>query len=232
MNVLFVILSLIIIILIFVLYNYTLTVNSLMKVANLHIRNSPVTITTTPYSNNYTMSCWFYLKNNAGIADGTKYYIFSRMGVFDFYIKSITGNMGVYADIKDSNNVNTNTYPLLASLPVQQWSYMTISVYNNIFDFYVNGKLINTMNIPAFNSKTVSTNSDTVVIGGSGSQSYQKHNSVLSNLIYSPKYSSPQEVYAAYMDVNKLSIMNILTTYTVDVELVKNGVVADKLTIL
>ena len=154
------------------------------------------------------------------------------MGVFDFYIKSITGNMGVYADIKDSNNVNTNTYPLLASLPVQQWSYMTISVYNNIFDFYVNGKLINTMNIPAFNSKTVSTNSDTVVIGGSGSQSYQKHNSVLSNLIYSPKYSSPQEVYAAYMDVNKLSIMNILTTYTVDVELVKNGVVADKLTIL
>lgn len=244
MNFLFIILGFIAVVLIYILYNYTLTMNSLVTTANLGVKNTSVILPGKPTAN-YTMSCWLYLKDNSAfIADKTKqYYIFSRNGLFNLFINT----NGVYIQMKEPSNA---IYLLLNDLPIQSWAYLTLSVYNTFVDFFINGKLITSVNtnikIPSDSAKTVGvgsgyvtssynsivkgTSTPTVVVGSTISTNL--YNAIIANLVYLPNATSPQAAYTAYTQANNASTANMLTTYTVDVALVKNDVVQTTQTIL
>ena len=248
MNFLFIILGFIAVVLIYILYNYTLTMNSLVTTANLGVENPSIILPKKPTAN-YTMSCWLYLQDNAAfIADKTKqYYIFSRKGLFNLFIQMNGGLISIYIQTNEPSNA---IYLLLNDLPIQSWAYLTLSVYNTFVDFLINGKLITSVNtnikIPSDSAKTVGvgagyvtssynsivkgTSTPTVVVGSTISTNL--YNAIIANLVYLPNATSPQAAYTAYTQANNASTANMLTTYTVDVALVKNDVVQTTQTIL
>jgi hypothetical protein len=101
-------------------------------------------------------------------------------------------------------------------VPLSEWSYITVCANNNIMDLYINGKLISSNVLPT----TTKTNGKTVTLG-SGINAY------IERLTYLPTYSTPSDVYNAYLALNNMSLSdNPLKIYTVDVSLTKNGTVA------
>jgi hypothetical protein len=222
--------------------------NSLVTTANLGVNNSSIILPGKPTAN-YTMSCWLYLKDNANfIADPKKqYYIFSRKGLFNLFIQMNGELISIYIQTNENSNAN---YLLLTDLPIQSWAYLTLSVYNKFIDFFINGKLITSVNtglkIPLDSAKTVGvgagyvkssytsivkgTITSTVIVGPNSATNV--YNAILANLVYLPNATSPQAAYTAYTQANNASTANMLTTYTVDVALVKNDVVQMTQTIL
>jgi len=248
MNFLFIVLGFIVVVLIYILYNYTLTMNSLVTTANLIGQNQPVILPGKPTAS-YTMSCWLYLKDNANFNQTPKnqYYIFSRKGLFNLFIQMNGGLISIYIQTNEPSNAK---YLLLNDLPIQSWAYLTLSVYNKFIDFFINGKLITSVktdiNIPLDSAKTVGvgsgyvtsgynsivkgTKTATVIVGSEIATNV--YNAILANLVYLPNATSPQAAYTAYTQANNASTANMLTTYTVDVALVKNDVVQTTQTIL
>ena len=244
MNWTFVILATIIILLIYVLYNYTTSPTSLVNVAYLMSSNGNVKITNKPRSQNYTISGWFYLNDANNIVNKTAYCIFSRGHSLQLDLVMVDNKLCLILQ-RDHT-----AYKLIDSIPIQTWMYITVTVYNNtIVDIFINGKLLHSIS-----ASSTSTLNNIVTIGNgrcsSGlstatfvtteyptatfpcSDANLSFNGVLSNLIYIPQYCSPKDVYDLYMSANTVSIQKLLTTYTVAVALLKNGIVQARQVIL
>ena len=246
MNRTFVILGIIVVVLIFILYSYTVT-KYLIQTAYLNTTNPALTISTNnnPYSQSFTINGWFYLNDNNGIQPNTPYYIFSRKSYAGIYIINTNNQLSMMLNVASlatnaipsttasttpSTNPTQNTV-IMDTVPVNDWIYITMSVYNSIIDVYINGKLAqsihnNTKNPNNALSNSVGVGTDTNLVP-SGSI-----NAVISNLIYYPVYYSPSDASNSYINSKQMTIRDVLTKYTVGISLTNNGVLEQRQTIL
>lgn len=209
MNFTLLILAVIVVVLIFALYNYFSPATNLSEYANLNGSNSTITLV-KPNNSVYTYGFLLYLVDN--MKSGT------ILSVPTFTI-TLTPSMALQC--KSSTN-GSPSYTIMDQVPLSEWSYITVCANNNIMDLYINGKLISSNVLPT----TTKTNGKTVTLG-SGINAY------IERLTYLPTYSTPSDVYNAYLALNNMSLSdNPLKIYTVDVSLTKNGTVAGVQTIL
>ena len=209
MNITIIILATVVVLLIFLLYYYFSPTNTLVRYASLSASNSAITLA-KPSNSMYTYGFLLYLadKRRSGkIIDTPTFKI------------NLTSTMALQCVSKSSSS--NFVFTIMDSIPMSEWTYVTISANNKVMDFYINGKLVSS-NVISIASTSINT-----VTLGSGI------NGVIQSFTYSATYSAPSEVYDAYIGLNNTTITNNpLTTYTVDVSLIKNGKVADSYVIL
>lgn len=211
MNFTLLILAVIVVVLIFALYNYFSPATNLSEYANLNGSNSTITLV-KPNNSVYTYGFLLYLVDNK--KSGT------ILSVPTFTI-TLTPSMALQCNPLTAVKVSPS-YTIMDKVPLSEWSYITVCANNKIIDFYINGKLISSNVLP-----TTTKTSGTIVTLGSGINAY------IERLTYLPTYSTPSDVYNAYLALNNMSLSdNPLKIYTVDVSLTKNGTVAGVQTIL
>ena len=210
MNFTLLILAVIVVVLIYALYNYFSPATNLSGYANLNGKNSNITLV-KPNNSVYTYGFLLYLVDNK--KSGT------ILSVPTFNI-TLTPSMALQCSPKEHSK--SPSYTIMDQVPMSEWSYITVCANNNIMDLYINGKLISSNVLP-----TTTKRNGTTVILGSGINAY------IESLTYLPTYSTPSDVYNAYLALNNMSLSdNPLKIYTVDVSLTKNGTVAGVQTIL
>jgi hypothetical protein len=90
---------------------------------------------------------------------GNIFYIDNTISL-DLY-KNTSLNVNVY-------NVNKyDSYEITPTLPLQKWQHIIISVQNYLMDFYLNGKLLKSINLSANNGVPVPTKTAKINFGGS-----------------------------------------------------------------
>ena len=206
-----IILATIVVLLIYVLYYYFAPTKILLTQASLKSSNPKITLT-NPNNSIYTYGFLLYLVDNKISA------IKNLINTPTFNIK-LTSTMALQCIPTISS---PPTFTIMNSVPINQWTYITISANNNVMDFYINGKLVSSNTL-----SSVPPSSANSVTLGTGI------NATIQSFTYSATYSSPSDVYNAYLGLNDTTLTNNpLTTYTVDVSLLKNGKVMDSQVIL
>ena len=187
--------------------------------ANLNTQNAPISIVLAPYSRQYTYNLLFYL---AGEPSSSPVTIFSRPGFHSLSLTVDTSNTNKVYNLVYTPS-NSESFGVEKNVAFNQWIYISISVNNNVCDFYINGKLVSSVTDNSF--LTLPT-SNQVILGNL--------NAYIQSFTYYPRDFSAIDVYNSYLGLNSgiNSIYNLLTTYTVAVSLLKNGVKEASQTIL
>jgi hypothetical protein len=170
MNFIFIILSIIIIILLFVLYRFLVAPQTAL-VTNLYLPNSvpdiPLNKLKIKDYGNYTIDFWIYVNslpstNNSYIGtDSTEpnnhFGLNGNQNGFIFQTSSGNLSFDLYSNstltfYNGRQNKISSTHPYYPSVmtnafPIQKWTYIIVSVRNNsLIDLYINGKLTQSTN--------------------------------------------------------------------------------------
>lgn len=145
----------IIIVLLYVVYNYIS--NDLSTLTGLISAQTMQKINASDLGNgnaqNYTYSIWFYI-DDWNVRYGEDKIIFGRMNSETssaepcplVYLDKTQNNIVIKTTIKDetatsASTVDTNT---VQNVPIQKWVFLMMSVYGRTMDIYLDGKLVRT----------------------------------------------------------------------------------------
>jgi len=155
----------------------------------------------------YGYSTWIYIDawQNTVTSDTTttfKKNILSRVGgttaLFNLYLDNAQNNLNLL--------INGTTAPCtIKNIKLQKWVNITISVYGNTVDMYLDGKLVRTCVLTAVPTALATT--DTLYVGGGYATQTTPPWSVLtdgdlrgyiSNVVYKSDYFTPEEAWNIY----------------------------------
>lgn len=152
-------------------------------------------------SSNYGYSTWIYIDawQNTGDTTHFKKNILSRVGataLFNLYLDNAQNNLNLL--IKGTTNPCT-----IKNIKLQKWVNITISVYGNTVDMYLDGKLVRTCVLTAV--PTALSTSDTLYVGGGYKTSTSPTawtegdlRGYISNVVYKSDYFTPEEAWTIY----------------------------------
>ena len=209
MNFIAIILGVIVILFIYVLYNNYIRTNNLVSTTNL-LTSSP----TIAYidlqskdSTRYAFGIWVYVNSWNNI--NTKY-ILSRGGDFDLSLDTTSPKLSLKFNLED----NTSPTVLLTNnFPIQKWTYVILSVDNQIVDFYMDGKLVLSNQLPSM--PVVSKNPITLGLGNP--------DITITALNRYTEPMDPATAWSKYLSGNGIS--NTGSAYNVNVSVLKDNVV-------
>ena len=99
---------------------------------------------------------------------------------------------------KDSNRVNIVSRFVLKNVPLQKWVNLTITVDNNVFDVYLDGKLHNSFILPdALYTVNHNMDDNKLYLNGNGDKN---HNTFLTRIRYIDSAITTTEAYDIYKD--------------------------------
>lgn len=138
MNFIALILGVIVILFTYYLYLNYIKTNTLIPTTDLSVSSPVVKYTdlTNRDSTRYSFALWLYVNNWNNIVQKT---IISRMGDFDLYLDTTSPNLLLNVKLNNGSNQIVN---LTNNFPIQKWTYVIVSVDNQIIDFYIDGKLV------------------------------------------------------------------------------------------
>jgi hypothetical protein len=217
MNPVVIVLAIIVIILIYVLYRYFTKPTALSaKMIRLNVANPPIPGTSipNPTSTRYSYGVWTYIntwtpnqKMLISRGDGPN-------AEFSLYLDPSQPILYCVVGGQSSIFVTDN-------FPIQKWVYIVISVDNQFVDCYLDGKLVKSQKL----TTQPSTNSSTLPITfGQGSDIY------VSNVTRWTQPMDPTTAWSNYMDGNGGS-NNVLSSYNLDLTLLKDNVQKSKYTL-
>lgn len=218
MNYIAIILGVIVILFLYVLYTNYIKRNSLVSTTNLS--NSKINI---PYmslqsrdSSRYSFGLWVYVNSWNNINTKT---IFSRNGDFDLILDSTSPNL--FLNINCPNfTPATQKINLTNNFPIQKWTYVIISVDNQIIDFYMDGKLVLSKQLPVL--PIVSKND--ITLGDSYGPDI-----VITAL---NRYTEPMDPATAWKNyLNGNGVSNTGSSYNVQLAVLKDDVVQNNYTL-
>lgn len=156
MNYLFIILGVIIIVLLYTVYNYVFPSKTAVTNTNYlanGVKEVPFTNLDNPSSTKYSIELWIYandvkdaksLATESGIGTNSKGCIFQVVtGTTKVYNLDLLNN----ADLCFYVGTDTNPKITIHNFPLQKWCYVVISVNNNLVDMYLDGKLLKSIKI-------------------------------------------------------------------------------------
>lgn len=239
-------LSILAIVLLYVLYKYfTTKTTTLAKQVNLNITNPPITITTNPQSYRYTYSLWlnintwnntmykpiFYRNYNGGIAGNPaastsltpfpsdpNFPTGNTNTLFMLYLDKTTPTL--YLQIPEQSADTYQPYNMTLNFPLQTWTYIAISVDSNYIDFYINGKLIKSvqMGSPPYQPSPTAY----PVYMGTG------WDGMVTQFTYQNGPISPQDAWSAFTSGSGVAATT--NSYNVNMDLMKNNQVQSSFT--
>ncbi len=152
-----IILGIVLLILLYILYKYMTTDNSLLQeYVSLTATQVPITALEKPQTPRYAYGFWIYV--NEWDAQAGNKVIFSRPGNMEVELDANTASCTV--SIKTgSTAVTDQAIQITDNFPLQKWVHIIVSVDNEFVDCYVDGKLVRSARV-----YTPATDSDSALI--------------------------------------------------------------------
>jgi hypothetical protein len=209
MNFIAIILGVIVILFIYVLYSNYIRRNNLVGTTNL-LTSSPIIQyidLQSKDSTRYAFGIWVYVNswNNTNQKN-----ILSRGGDFDLFLDTISPKLYLRLNLQDTTSPKIL---LTNNFPIQKWTYVILSVDNQIVDFYMDGKLVLSKQLSSM--PVVSKNTITL---GSGNPDI-----TVTALNRYTEPMDPATAWAKYLRGNGIS--NTGSAYNVNVSVLKDSVV-------
>jgi hypothetical protein len=211
MNIVAIILGVIVILFMYVLYNNYIRTNNLIGTTNL-LKETPIIDVNNLQSNasvRYAFGIWVYVNswNNTNQKN-----ILSRGGDFDLFLDKTSPTLILQLKLQDTKTP-TILLTLTNNFPIQKWTYVILSVDNQIVDFYMDGKLVLSKQLSSM--PVVSKNAITL---GSGNPDI-----TVTALNRYTEPMDPATAWAKYLSGNGIS--NTGSAYNVNVSVLKDSVV-------
>ena len=232
MNYLYVILGVVVIIILYILYQYLATSTStLTNQTNLKKQITLPAITDNPNKNSYSYGLWLYINSVSGTGDK---FIFttannsslpmpsttSATGLppLDLYYTTTDGSV-LACDILTTDGVQS--FKITTNFPIQKWVYIVINVQNGSFvDFYLDGKLIKSVQLPKLQKNADVSQEGTVVTGQENGL-----DALIAGFTRTSAAVNPQDVWSSYLAGNGgNSLSKMFSSYEVQVDLIKDNV--------
>lgn len=221
MNIVTIILWIIIILLLYYVYTKFLTSSTSLTASQVNLNNTNATLPfsnfKSGYSSQYSYGVWVYV--NSWNTNNVKT-IFSRNGAmsiggntytdFTLQLDNVTPNLYCYLGLQGSST--PQKILVTPNFPIQAWTYVVISVDNQIVDAYINGKFVLSSKMPKM--PVVSTSD--IAMGDAGLPDI-----FLMGLTRWDYPMDPQTVWTTYLKGNGQSSSNfnmVVTTYQNNVE--------------
>jgi hypothetical protein len=164
-----------------------------------------------PESVNYYVALWIYISGLPA----------TNQVIFDISNNNETLSVTVESSSILNLNIKGIAYKITDSIPIQQWTYIIISVTNNsLVDSYLDGKLIKSqaLTVPVFNvNSTLREGGVEIVLSCKGSD--------IARFERIPQAITPDEAWNKYMAGNSSnSISQFLSDYGITFVLTKDAV--------
>ena len=157
-------------VLVYFLYMYyTAKTNSLTTVTKMNLNNSnaaiPTTSLTSPQSTRYAYGFWVYVNTWNSTLQKNLFYRSGSPPNSDGTFPANAADFNIYLDttsptlncVFKSSTANANpVIPITTNFPIQKWTQVIVSVDDSVVDFYIDGKLVVSTQLP--NLPVVSSN--------------------------------------------------------------------------
>lgn len=160
-----------VIVLIFILFNIMYSSKQIIRQNYLGTGLIPIPMSSLNdfQSKIYYYEIWIYVNSVDTAAINTTSVAITNPKGNIFYIDN-TISLDLYKNTSLNVNVyNTNkydSYNITPTLPLQKWQHIIISVQNYLMDFYLNGKLLKSINLSANNGVPVPSKTAKINFGG------------------------------------------------------------------
>jgi hypothetical protein len=180
--------------------------------------------------NNYGYSVWLYIDKwviSASSTTTVNKNVVTRCDsannpLFSMYLENDQNNLNVVVKGNESAPCT------IRNVQLQKWINLTMSVYGNTLDLYLDGKLVRTC-IMKVMPPPLSANENVYVGGGySTSPSFSPHDGDLqgyiSNVVYKDTYFTPEEAWSIYSDgYSGSGMFDFLHSYKLNFSLTNNN---------
>lgn len=245
MNVLTIFIFVLIIVLIYTVYklmtNTTTTVSDFSDSSKYVVVDTSKTESNSTGNNNYGYSVWLYIDawkiNGSSTPTTINKNILTRTNsvnvpLFQLYL----GNDQNDLTLKLSNSASTPC--VIRNVQLQKWINITMSIYGNTADLYLDGKLVRTCVMPVMPSSLSS--GDQLYVGGG--YTVDSTNTIkamdgdlqgfISNVVYNPDYFSPEEAWNIYSaGYSGAGMFNFLHHYKLNFSITNNNQVVSQVSI-
>jgi len=179
--------------------------------------------------NNYGYSVWLYIDKwviSASSTTTVNKNVVTRCDsannpLFSMYLENDQNNLNVVVKGNESAPCT------IRNVQLQKWINLTMSVYGNTLDLYLDGKLVRTC---IMQTPTPLSAGENVYIGGgySTSPSFSPHdgdlNGYISNVVYKDTYFTPEEAWSIYSDgYSGSGMFDFLHSYKLNFSLTNNN---------
>ena len=232
MNLLTIFVFVLIIVLVYVVYNLmtktTTTVAGLSDASKSSMVPCTNDINTT---NNYGYSVWLYIDSWDTTAIHTiNKNVLTRCDsngpLFKMYLDDAQNNLKLIMRGNESSSPCT-----ISNVQLQKWINLTMSVYGNTVDIYLDGKLVRTCIMTTLPAGLKST--DNLYIGGGYdfdstakkmTPSDGDLKGYISNVVYKADYYTPEEAWSIYSDgYSGAGMFNFLHSYKLNFSITNNS---------
>ena len=260
-NISWILLAVVLIILFYVLYQYFTTTTTTVSSTNLNTPVPPILSSTIANSGNvnYSYAAWVYVNswNSTGLNNTPHALIFAPTGsstasnapllmngnvqtTYDNNGQGTSYDFGLFLDSASptlycalggttlSSNLSTtpsNLITITNNFPIQTWVYVVVSVNTNVVDCYLNGKLVISQLIQQQGSIVAPSFSNIYLGNGSGAG----WDAQMNNFKRYTTPLTPQTVWSDYLSQAPKTAM--LSSYGLQVDLLKNGSVSNTFTL-
>ena len=241
MNVLTIFIFVLIIVLIYVVYqmmtNPTTTVSDLSDASTSVVVPSSKTESNSTGTNNYGYSVWLYIDAwrtngtstiNKNILTRTN----SNVPLFQLHLDNNQNNLMLVMN-------STDKPCMIRNVSLQKWINITMSVYGNTVDLYLDGKLVRTCVMTSMPASLSST--DDLYIGGGYNMDSTTNiitgedgdlQGFISNVVYNADYFSPEQAWNIYSaGYSGAGMFNFLHSYKLNFSITNNNQVVSKFSI-
>jgi len=220
MNTTAIVLAILVIILIYVLYRFfSLSSTELIGTASLTGINPDIKIANSPTSTRYSYGIWIYVNSwDTSIAKA----VYGRDDNIRVYFDKVAPILK--CDIH-MNSGEEKTIEITDAFPLQKWTHIIVSVDNQYVDTYIDGKLVSSSRVYAETEDsaidTPKVPNDNPMRLGAGTQ----YDAYVSKFKHWNVPVNPEIAWSSYMEGNgDSSIKNIVSSYGVDLSILKDNV--------
>lgn len=231
MNTFAFILGIIIVLLIYILYKFfTQKATTLVETSNLNETQDAITIKNSPASTRYTYAVWIYI--NSWYSNTPKI-LFKRGSNLELTFadnspvltcKVSTNTTDVDSGTSAAATTGTEEFIITNDFPLQRWTQVIVSVDNQYFDCYIDGKLVTSVKV--LNPVTPSSGNTMLLGGGNSFDAY------VNKFEHYDEPINPQTAYESYKSGNgQTTMFQQLASYGLDLTVLKDSVEFQKFNI-
>jgi hypothetical protein len=237
MNLLTIFVFVLIIVLIYTVYKLltksTTTVSDLSDASKTVVVPASKTEGNSTGNNNYGYSVWLYIETwkTSGQSLRNKNIISrcnpSGLPLFQMYLDNNQNDLMVV--MSDSKGVPMNTSCVIRNVQLQKWINITMSIYGNTVDLYLDGKLVRTCIMQSMPASLSS--GDNLYVGGGydlvSNKLVPKDGDLegyISNVVYKGDYFSPEDAWNIYRTgYSGAGMFNFLSSYKLNFSITNNN---------
>ena len=188
-------------------------------------------------TNNYGYSVWLYIDSwdTRGTSSVNKNVITrcsaSGMPLFKMYLDNDQNNLMLIMCDSNGAPINDKSPCAIRNVQLQKWINLTMSIYGNTVDMYLDGKLVRTCIMSAMMPAALNSSDDLYIGGGYDLDSTNKITpkdgdlqGYISNVIYKADYFSPEEAWSIYGDgYSGAGMFDFLHSYKLNFSVTNNN---------